>query len=86
MKRLIGCLLALAALTLPAAALEPMSKPLSIYGYTYYAIDSAGTLWAWRQFPRRHHRGRRPCGLGGRRGRVGKRPVAPGRFRGGAGH
>ena len=30
MKRLIGCLLALAALTLPAAALEPMSKPLSI--------------------------------------------------------
>ena len=47
MKRLIGCLLALAALALPAAALEPVSKPLSIYGYTYYAIDSAGTLWAW---------------------------------------
>lgn len=47
MKRLIGCLLALAALTLPAAALEPVSKPLSIYGYTYYAIDSTGTLWAW---------------------------------------
>lgn len=47
MKRLIGCLLVLAALVLPAAALEPVSKPLSIYGYTYYAIDSTGTLWAW---------------------------------------
>lgn len=47
MKRLLGCLLALAALALPAAALEPVSKPLSIYGYTYYAIDSARTLWAW---------------------------------------
>lgn len=47
MRRLIGCLLALAALVLPAAALEPVNKPLSIYGYTFYAIDSTGALWAW---------------------------------------
>lgn len=35
------------ALALPAAALEPVNKPLSIYGYTFYAIDSTGILWAW---------------------------------------
>jgi len=47
MKHLISCLSVLTTLVLSAAALEVVDRPLSVYGYTYYAIDSDGTLWAW---------------------------------------
>ncbi len=42
MRGLIICLPVLAALVLSTAALEVVEKPLSVYGCTYYAIDSDG--------------------------------------------
>lgn len=45
--RLLAPLLALLVLTVSAFALEPVESPISNGGYTHYAIDSDGTLWAW---------------------------------------
>lgn len=47
MKRGITLLAALAALTMSALALDVVERPLDVGGYTYYAIDGDGTLWAW---------------------------------------
>lgn len=47
MKKLAGVLLAAVLATLPAQALEPVIQPLADSGYTYYAIDSHGELYAW---------------------------------------
>lgn len=47
MKRLHALLFALLLLTVSAAALEPVERPIVNGGYTYYAIDGGGTLWAW---------------------------------------
>lgn len=45
--RLLAPLMALFLLTVSVSALEPVEKPISNGGYTYYAIDGDGTLWAW---------------------------------------
>lgn len=45
--RLLAPLLAMLLLTVSAAALEPVERPISNGGYTHYAIDGGGTLWAW---------------------------------------
>lgn len=47
MKRLPVLLTALFLMTLSASALDVVEKPISNGGYTHYAIDSGGTLWAW---------------------------------------
>lgn len=47
MKRLFALLAALLLLTVSAAALEPVKRPVSNGGYTHYAIDGDGTLWSW---------------------------------------
>lgn len=47
MKRLAGVLLAAAVLTLPVRALERAVEPIAASGYTYYAIDVSGKLYAW---------------------------------------
>lgn len=47
MKRFAGLLLAAALLTLPVRALEPEVQPIATSGYTYYAIDADGKLYAW---------------------------------------
>ncbi len=45
--RLLAPLLVLLVLTVSVSALEPVERPISNGGYTHYAIDSDGTLWAW---------------------------------------
>lgn len=45
--RLLTPLAALLTLTVSAFALEPVKRPISNGGYTHYAIDGDGTLWAW---------------------------------------
>lgn len=47
MKRFAGVLLAAVLLTLPVRALEPEIQPVTEGGYTYYAIDADGKLYAW---------------------------------------
>lgn len=47
MKRGIALLAVLVALTISAGALDVAERPLDVGGYTYYAIDGDGTLWAW---------------------------------------
>ena len=46
-RRFLAPLLALFLLTVSAAALEPVERPICNGGYTHYAIDGGGTLWAW---------------------------------------
>lgn len=47
MKRFAGVLLAAVLLTLPVRALERAVEPIAASGYTYYAIDADGKLYAW---------------------------------------
>lgn len=47
MKKLAGVLLAAALATASAQAVEPVIQPLTEGGYTYYAIDADGKLYAW---------------------------------------
>lgn len=45
--RLLAPLMALFLLTVSVSALDVAEKPISNGGYTHYAIDSDGLLWAW---------------------------------------